>query len=135
VWKPHFTCKITFFVWKSYSAFRIQSCACLNHTRACFNHIRVCRNHTACRNYTLHVELTLCVYKPHSSVSYSHAYVSNLLDCVRKPHSALKSHRVCGRHNLRVEINLVRFEITLVDVVIPFRPVEITLRVQITLCV
>jgi hypothetical protein len=39
---------------------------------------------------------------------------------------------VCGNHTLRLEINLVRFEVTLVGVVIPFMPVEITLRIQIT---
>jgi hypothetical protein len=45
----------------------------------------------------LRVEITLCMYKYYSSVSllhswvsYSHAYVSKLLSCVCKPHSASK---------------------------------------------
>jgi hypothetical protein len=58
-----------------------------------------------------------------AGLSNSHAYVSKLLSCEEKPHSA------CKNHTLRIEINRVRVEITLVRV-------EITLvRVEISLCV
>jgi hypothetical protein len=42
---------------------------------------------------------------------------------------------VSGNYTLRVEINLVRVEIILVRVRITFVPNEVTLRVEITLCV
>jgi hypothetical protein len=47
----------------------------------------------------------------------------------------LKPHSACGNRTLRVEINLVRVEIILVRVGITFVPVEITLHVEMTLCV
>jgi hypothetical protein len=61
----------------------------------------------------------------------------------------VKSHSVCENHTLRVEIvlyikkinllrvetTLVRVETTLVRVGITFVPVEITLPVEVTLCV
>jgi hypothetical protein len=91
------------------------------------------------------VEITLCVYKSHSCVSlsylrtmrvsYSHAYVSKLLSCEWKPHSAKKSHYACENRTLRVEINLVLVEITLVRVGVTVVNVFITIRVEITLCV
>jgi hypothetical protein len=68
-----------------------------------------------CENYTLRE-------------SYSNAYVSKLLSCEWKPHFA------SGNRTLRLEVNLVRVEITLVRVRIAFVPIEITLRVEITLC-
>jgi hypothetical protein len=46
----------------------------------------------------------------------------------------VKSQSTCGNRTLRVEINLVCVEITLVSIGIIFVPVEITLRVEITLC-
>jgi hypothetical protein len=52
----------------------------------------------------------------HTRECHIHTYVSKLLSCEWKPHSA------CGNRTLRVEINLVRVEVTLV-------------RVKITLCV
>jgi hypothetical protein len=58
-WKLHSACKITLCEWKSYSACRYHTCASPNHSHAYFNHIRACRNHATCRNYTLHVEVTL----------------------------------------------------------------------------
>jgi hypothetical protein len=58
---------------------------------------------------TMRVEITLCVSKSHSCVSYTHAYVSNLLSCVQKTHSACGS----GFLTLCVEAYLVRVEITL----------------------
>jgi hypothetical protein len=47
----------------------------------------------------------------------------------------VKSYSACGNCTLGVEINLVRIEITLVRVINTFVPVEVTLRVGITLCI
>jgi hypothetical protein len=82
------------------------------------------------------VEITLCLYKSHSLVSYSIAYVSKLLSCEWKPHfackitlSVWKSYSACRNQSfVCVEINLVRVEITI-------ERVKITMRVEITLCV
>jgi hypothetical protein len=70
------------------------NCACCYHSRECHIHThkcqtysRVCRKQTmrvkshsacgnqscACWNYTLRLEITLCVYKSHSSVSKLHS--------------------------------------------------------------
>jgi hypothetical protein len=81
------------------------------------------------------------VWKLHSACRYQtrdcHIYTHTCQNYFRvwKPHSA------CGNHALRVEINLVRVEITLVRVGTTFVRVEITLvsgiitfmRVKITL--
>jgi hypothetical protein len=47
----------------------------------------------------------------------------------------VKSHFACENRTLHVKINLVRVQITLVRVVHTFVPVEITLRIEITLCI
>jgi hypothetical protein len=46
----------------------------------------------------------------------------------------VKSLSACSNRTLRVDINLVRVEITLVRVLITCMPVEITLRVEVALC-
>jgi hypothetical protein len=46
----------------------------------------------------------------------------------------VKSHSACGNRTLRVEVNRVLVEITLLRVGVTFVPVEITLRVEIILC-
>jgi hypothetical protein len=59
-----------------------------------------------------------------------------ITSCEYKPHSACKiTLFACGNRTLRVEINIVRVEIRLVRVGITFVPVEITLCVEITICV
>jgi hypothetical protein len=95
--ETHSACKITLCVWKPYFACRNQSCACWNHTRACWSHIWACRNHTACRNYTLHVGITLV------SVIFTRIRLQVTLVCV--------GSTICVyNHTLRVEITLVRLE-------------------------
>jgi hypothetical protein len=47
----------------------------------------------------------------------------------------VKSYSACGNRTLLVEIKLLRVLTTLVRVGITFMPVEVTLRVEITLCV
>jgi hypothetical protein len=82
---------------------------------------------------TMHVEITLCVWKlpstvsiSHLRVSYSHAYVPKLLSCVWKLHSACKI-------TLCVKNLILCVEITVVSVVITFVSVKIRMRVEITL--
>jgi hypothetical protein len=86
-------------------------------------------------DFTLCVEITLYVYKSHSCVSLSHSechihtYTCQNYSRVTGNHTLrVKSHSACVNRTLRVEINLVCVGIT-------FVPVEITLRVEITLCV
>jgi hypothetical protein len=69
-------------------------------------------------------------------VSHSHAYVSQLLSSEWKPHSA------CENRTLRVKIDNVRVEITLVSVVLNIRAylnhtacINYTFLVEIALCV
>jgi hypothetical protein len=79
-----------------------------------------------CVKITMRVEITLCVYKSHSSVSFSHSCECHIHmhTCQNNSHVCQnhtlceKSHSACGNRTLRVEINLVRVEITLVRVVI-----------------
>jgi hypothetical protein len=87
---------------------------------------------------TIHVEIKLCVYKSHSC----HSHTCQNYSCVSGNHTLrVKSHFLCGNRTLRVEINLERVqitlgrvEITLVCFGIKFMPVEVILRVEITLC-
>jgi hypothetical protein len=86
-------------------------------------HLRACQNHNARGYYTLRVETTL-------------QRVVITLEIVSENHNLrVKSLFACGNCTLLVEINLERVEITHVRVGITFVPVEITLRVEITLCV
>jgi hypothetical protein len=83
--------------------------ACINHTRACHYHSRECHINTyTCQNY--------------SRVSINHTL-------------RVKSHFTYENRTLCAGIDLVRVKITLMRVGITFVPVEITLRVEITLCV
>jgi hypothetical protein len=78
----------------------------------------------SCVNYTLRAETTLERVAITIVSEYSHAYVSKLLSCVWKPHSA------CVNRTLeRVVITFVRIVIALVSVIITLT------RVKITLCV
>jgi hypothetical protein len=52
---------------------------------------------------------------------------------VSEIHLRVKSHSACGIRTLSVENNLVRAEITVVRVAITFVPIEITLRVEVSL--
>jgi hypothetical protein len=58
-----------------------------NNSRECRNFIYACQNDTACKNLTLHVKITLCVWKSHS-VCINHT-------------------RTSCNHTLRSEITLV----------------------------
>jgi hypothetical protein len=76
---------------KSQCVWKLHS-ACINHTRACRYHTHDCHIHThTCQNYS------------HVSGNYT---------------LRVKLYSACGNRSLRVEINLVRVEITFVRVVI-----------------
>jgi hypothetical protein len=69
-------------------ACRNHSCACWNYSCECRNYICGCQNHTACWNYTLRVEISLWMWKSHSSLF------------VYKPHSACRNHScACWNHS------------------------------------
>jgi hypothetical protein len=122
-------------VCKLHSSCINHTCECQFHTHTCQTYSRVCRNHTqrvkshspcwnhirACINYTSECHNHTHVSK--SWVSYAHAYVSKLLSCEWKPHSAYK-----------ITLCVLKL-ITLVRVGITFLLVEITLRIEITLYV
>jgi hypothetical protein len=65
------------------------------------NHNCAFQHHTSCGNYTLRVEITLCVWKFHST------YKNHPIACWN--HTL-----VCWNHTMRVEITLLRVEITFV---------------------
>jgi hypothetical protein len=61
---------------------------------------------TAGGNYTLRVELTLCVWKLHS-VCWNHTLRVEITLCIYKSHSAfMNPTRACWYHTLRSEITL-----------------------------
>jgi hypothetical protein len=79
----------------------------LNHTYGCGNHTRACRSHTSCRAIILvRVLITLCVEIALYVVN-SH-YACRNHTCVCK-----NPTRACWICTLRVEMKLVRVQITL----------------------
>jgi hypothetical protein len=78
-----------------------------------------------------------CMWKLHSMcINHTHIYTHRCQNYSRVSGNhtlRVKSHSVCGDRSLRVEINLVHVEITLLSIGITFVPVETTLRVEITL--
>jgi hypothetical protein len=112
--------------------------------------------HSACRNYTLRVEIALCIYKSHSCVLKSHfafkkitfvrVFITqewflhaecgfNTYECHNQFRECHNHTHMCQNYTLRVEITLVRIEITVVSVVITFVRFNIRLCVEITLFV
>jgi hypothetical protein len=84
----------------------------------------------------MRVEITLCVYISLSNVSLSHSWVSYLYTYVSKLlWYVWELHSACLNRILFVETNFERVEITFVHVVVSFMPFEVTLRVEIRLCV
>jgi hypothetical protein len=76
----------------------------------------------------VHVVITLVsVIQTHTCQNYSRVSGNHTL--------RVKAHSACENCTLRVEIKLLRVEITLVRIRITFVPFEITLRVEITICV
>jgi hypothetical protein len=115
--------QLHFCVWQLHSACRNHSCACWNHSRECRYHIFACQNYTAIGNYTVRVEITLCMLK-------SQSWVSQLHFCEYKSHYACVNRiRACWNHTLRSEITLVRVNITLcVWISPPLTPMDPRLR-------
>jgi hypothetical protein len=71
------------------------------------NHNCAFQHHTSCGNYTLRVEITLCVWKFHST------YINHPLACLNHTLACWNHTLVCWNHTMRVEITLLRVEITL----------------------
>jgi hypothetical protein len=71
----------------------------------------------------------------HTSECHIHTHTCQNYSRVSENHTLrVKSHSACGDCTLRVEINLVLVEITLVLFGTTLAPVEMTLRVEIIHC-
>jgi hypothetical protein len=119
VWKSYFACRNqSCACWNYTRACCNHIRTCRNHTREDHNHTHTCQNHTLRVEIillhaeitvvsveitimrvkiTMRVEIILCMHKLHTRVSLSHSwesylyvYVSKLLSCEWKPHSASK---------------------------------------------
>jgi hypothetical protein len=66
--------------------------------------------------------------------NYSNACLNHIRACYYRIR-ACQIHTASGNRTMCVEINFVSVEITLARALIAFMSVEITLRVEITLCV
>jgi hypothetical protein len=75
-----------------------------------------------------------CINQTQTERNYTCECYNNTYTCQNYTR-VCKIHFACGNRTLRVEITLVRDEITVVHVVITFVRVKSTLRVEITLCV